>query len=66
MQKFSASPREMTASFWRNRQLIRNLIHLEVVGHYKVSMLGNFWSLANPILMLEVKKLVLSTVFKAR
>jgi hypothetical protein len=44
MQNFSASPREMVASLWRNKGLIRNLIHREVVGRYKGSMLGIFWS----------------------
>jgi hypothetical protein len=40
MQNFSASPREMAASLWRNKDLIRNLIHREVVGRYKGAMLG--------------------------
>ncbi len=44
MQNFSASPREMVACLWRNRGLIRNLVHREVVGRYKGSMLGIFWS----------------------
>ena len=44
MQNFSASPREMVASLWRNKGLIRNLIHREVVGRYKGSMLGISWS----------------------
>jgi lipopolysaccharide transport system permease protein len=66
MQNFSASPREMAASLWRNRQLIRNLIHREVVGRYKGSMLGIFWSLATPIFMLAVYTFVFSVVFKAR
>lgn len=66
MQNFSASPREMVASFWRNRGLIRNLVHREVVGRYKGSMLGIFWSLATPIFMLAVYTFVFSVVFKAR
>ena len=66
MQNFSASPREMAASFWRNRQLIRNLIHREVMGRYKGSMPGIFWWLATPIFMLVVYTFVLSVVFKAR
>lgn len=66
MQNFSASPKEMVASLWRNRQLIRNLIHREVVGRYKGSMLGIFWSLATPIFMLAVYTFVFSVVFKAR
>jgi lipopolysaccharide transport system permease protein len=66
MQNFSASPREMVASLWRNKGLIRNLIHREVVGRYKGSMLGIFWSLATPIFMLAVYTFVFSVVFKAR
>ena len=49
MQNFSASPREMAASLWRNKGLIRNLVHREVVGRYKGSMLGIFWSLVTPV-----------------
>jgi len=66
MQNFSASPTEMVASLWRNRALIRSLVKREVVGRYKGSMLGIFWSLANPIFMLLVYTFVFSVVFKAR
>jgi lipopolysaccharide transport system permease protein len=66
MQNFSASPREMFASVWRNRQLIRNLVQREVLGRYKGSMLGIFWSLVTPIFMLAVYTFVFSVVFKAR
>jgi lipopolysaccharide transport system permease protein len=66
MQNFSSSPREMAASLWLNRGLIRNLIHREVVGRYKGSMLGIFWSLITPVFMLSVYTFVFSVVFKAR
>lgn len=66
MKHFSASPREMVASFWRNRNLIRNLVQREVIGRYKGSMLGIFWSLATPIFMLGIYTFVFSVVFKAR
>lgn len=66
MQNFSASPLEMVASLWRNKALIRNLVKREVVGRYKGSMLGIFWSLANPVVMLVVYTFVFSVVFKAR
>ncbi len=66
MQNFSASPKEMVASLWRNRGLIRNLVHREVVGRYKGSMLGIFWSLVTPVFMLAVYTFVFSMVFKAR
>lgn len=66
MQNFSASPIEMIASLWRNNQLIRNLIQREVMGRYKGSMLGIFWSMLTPIFMLVVYTFVFSVVFKAR
>lgn len=66
MQNFSASPKEMVASLWRNKGLIRNLVHREVVGRYKGSILGTFWSLATPVFMLAVYTFVFSIVFKSR
>lgn len=66
MQDFSSSPREMLASLWRNRGLIRNLVHREVVGRYKGSVLGILWSLVTPMFMLAVYTFVFSVVFKAR
>ena len=66
MQQFSASPKEIAASFWRNRDLIRALTKREVVGRYRGSVMGIAWSLFNPILMLLVYTFVFSVVFKAR
>lgn len=66
MQNFSASPRELVASFWRNKSLIHGLVYREVVGRYKGSMLGIVWSLITPIFMLVVYTFIFSVVFKAR
>lgn len=66
MQHFPTSPREMAASFWRNRQLILALTKREVVGRYRGSVMGIAWSLFTPILMLMVYTFVFSVVFKAR
>lgn len=66
MQNFSISPREMLASVWRNRQLIKALVKREVVGRYRGSMLGILWSFFNPVFMLLVYTFVFSVVFKAR
>lgn len=66
MQNFSTSPVEIARSFWRNRGLIRNLVHREVMGRYKGSMLGIFWSLVTPVFLLAVYTFVFSFVFKAR
>jgi lipopolysaccharide transport system permease protein len=66
MQDFSASPREMVASFWRNRSLIYALSKREVMGRYQGSYFGILWSFINPLLMLFVYTFVFSVIFKAR
>lgn len=66
MQNFSGSPTELIVSFWRNRGLILSLARREVIGRYKGSVLGIFWSLVTPIIMLGVYTFVFSVVFKAR
>lgn len=66
MQHHSISPQEMLGSFWRNRNLITALTKREVIGRYRGSLLGIFWSLFNPILMLTVYTFVFSTLLKAR
>lgn len=66
MQHFSASPKEMVSSIWRNRSLIQSFIKREVVGRYRGSMLGLLWSFFNPVFMLLVYTFVFSVVFKAR
>jgi lipopolysaccharide transport system permease protein len=66
MQNFSASPKEMVASFWRNRSLIKSLAQREILGRYRGSFLGIFWSFFNPVFMLLVYTFVFSVIFKAR
>lgn len=66
MQSFSISPREMTASLWRNRGLIKALVKREVLGRYRGSFMGILWSFFNPVFMLAVYTFVFSVVFKAR
>jgi lipopolysaccharide transport system permease protein len=66
MQQFSASPRELIASFWRNRELTLALTQREVLGRYRGSALGLLWSFVHPLFMLAVYTFVFSVVFKAR
>lgn len=66
MQQFSAHPKEMILSFWRNRGLIKSLAQREILGRYRGSYLGVFWSFFNPVFMLLVYTFVFSVVFKAR
>lgn len=66
MQVFSSSPRELVATVWRNRGLVRALVQREVVARYRGSFAGILWSLFNPVFMLAVYTFVFSVVFKAR
>ena len=66
MRDFSASPREMVASLWLNRNLIKASVKREVLGRYRGSVMGILWSFFNPLFMLAVYTIVFSVVFKAR
>ena len=66
MQNFPATPREIAASLWRNRSLIKASIKREVLGRYRGSVMGILWSFLNPLFMLIVYTFVFSVVFKAR
>lgn len=56
----------MVASFWRNKDLIFQLTRREVIGRYKGSVIGIFWSFVNPLALLAVYTFVFSVVFKAK
>lgn len=66
MRQFSASPVEIFACLWRNRELIQAATKREVLGRYRGSALGLMWSFFNPLFMLVVYTFVFSEVFKAR
>jgi lipopolysaccharide transport system permease protein len=66
LQTHSASPNAMFTSFWRNRQLVWQMVKREVAGRYRGSIIGLAWSFINPLLMLIVYTFVFSVVFKAR
>lgn len=60
------SPITQARNIWHSRDLIWQLTKREVVGRYRGSILGLFWSFFNPILMLTIYTFVFSVVFKAR
>jgi lipopolysaccharide transport system permease protein len=66
MQTFPATPREIVASLWRNRTLVKASIKREVLGRYRGSVMGVLWSFLNPVFMLIVYTFVFSVVFQAR
>jgi lipopolysaccharide transport system permease protein len=66
MQNFPSTPREIAASLWRNRSLVKASVKREVLGRYRGSVMGILWSFFNPLFMLIVYTFVFSVVFKAR
>ena len=60
------SPLSLGKSLWQHRQLIKQMAWREVVGRYKGSVMGLFWSFIHPVLMLVVYTFVFSVVFKAK
>lgn len=62
----SLSPLKLGSSVVANRSLIFSLAKREVIGRYRGSVMGIFWSFFNPVLMLAVYTFVFSVVFKAR
>ena len=51
---------------WQFRELIIGMTKREVLGRYRASWLGIFWSLLTPILLLLVYMFVFGVIFKAR
>lgn len=66
MQNFSIAPSEITKSLWRYRELTQALIKRDILGRYKGSILGVFWSFFHPLFMLAVYTFVFSIIFQAR
>lgn len=56
----------MVESFWRNRQLVYQMTQREILGRYRGSFLGIFWSFFHPLFMLIVYTFIFSVVFKAK
>ena len=46
-----------------SRDLIRNLVHRELTGRYKRSIIGFMWTMLNPIIMTFVYMVVFATIF---
>lgn len=54
------------SSFWKHRELIRQLVRREIDLRYSGSVLGVVWSFINPLAMLLVYSFVFGSVFGAR
>jgi lipopolysaccharide transport system permease protein len=51
---------------WLHRHLITQLIRRDVMGRYRGSFLGVFWSLFNPLLSLAVYTFAFGVVFRTK
>lgn len=54
------------AGLWRHRALAHVLVARELKARYRGSVLGFFWSLLNPLLMLAVYAVVFAVIFPGR
>lgn len=67
MAKFNTFPMpQFIKSGLRHQSLIVRLTEREILGRYRGSLFGIFWSFLQPLMMLAVYTLVFSTVFKTR
>jgi len=66
MNLHSTSLRALIASVWTRRQLTIQMARREILGRYRGSALGIFWSLLHPLLMLGVYTFVFAFVFRTR
>ncbi len=57
---------QLLVILWRHRALIAVLVRRELVARYRASVLGFFWSMLNPLLLLAVYTFVFTTIFKPR
>lgn len=62
----STSFKTIFSSFKKHYKLIFQMAQREVLSRYRGSVMGIFWSLFNPLLMLGVYTFFFSVVFKAR
>lgn len=66
MQRLVKSFTEIFSSCWRNKDLIWALSTREVLGRYRGSTFGLFWSFLHPLLTLSVYTFVFGFIFKSR
>ena len=66
VKNHEVNPVKQFLNIWRSRDLIWQMTKREVIGRYRGSVLGLFWSFFNPVLMLIIYTFVFSVVFKAR
>ncbi len=67
--KLRAAARALVLPFqsaWKHRSLIRTLVQRDILGRYRGSFGGVFWTLLNPLLLMLTYFFVFGVVLKAR
>jgi lipopolysaccharide transport system permease protein len=54
------------ATIWNNRGLIRVMVRRDILGRYRGSFGGSFWTILNPLLLMLTYFFVFGVVLKAR
>jgi lipopolysaccharide transport system permease protein len=54
------------ASIWRNRTLIRTMARRDILGRYRGSFAGGFWTIISPLLLMLTYFFVFSLVLRSR
>lgn len=60
------NPFSFITSAWENRVLVFRLAKREIESRYRGSLLGMFWSILVPVLLLSVYTFVFSVIFQSR
>ncbi len=61
-----AGPLQLARSLIRNRHLIAQFTRRDLLGRYRGSYLGIFWSFLNPLLLLGIFTVVFGVIFKGK
>ena len=62
----SLNPAGIFTSLSQNIDLIRQLIKREIIGRYRGSVMGFFWTMLNPLMMLAIYTFIFGYVFDVR
>jgi lipopolysaccharide transport system permease protein len=68
-QAVRAAGRALTyplVNIWRNRGLIRTMVRRDILGRYRGSFAGVFWTVINPLLLMVMYFFVFGIVLRAR
>ncbi len=53
-------------NIWRSRSLIRSMVHRDIMGRYRGSFGGMFWTVLNPLLLMLTYTFVFGVVLRTR